>query len=141
MNTEQKTEFIREKVIMANNPECKTYEEALEKEEEHNSCQYKIIRGNGEIETGCGYWYHGYSSWDDVDREILGLPINLERLLVALNQGIEEKDEGLFFSTGFEIRKILVDEGYNGKICKWQPNKALEEQSEETIEKIYNILI
>ena len=65
--------------------------------------------------------------------------INLEVLLVALNKNIIEKDEGLFFSNGSEVRKILVDEAYSRTICHWQPSKILEHQSEETIDAIYNI--
>ena len=44
MNKSKMIKFCREKIIMANNLECKTYEEALEKEYDYNDLKlYKLL--------------------------------------------------------------------------------------------------
>jgi hypothetical protein len=133
MNTQQKIEKIREIVIMKNNPECETYEEALENEEKQDArelpCLY-ILTDNDNCVVNRDYiakYYHHNNNY-----KILGLPLNLERLLIALNN----IDDHSYYSFG--TGNIYCSE--EDWSCTWQPNKLLEEQSDGTIEKIYNIL-
>jgi len=131
MNKQQKIEKIREIVIMKNNPECKSYEEALENEQKNNYC---LIKFNNGFITDC---VNRSKNIKLSQHTILGLPLTLERLLICLGNGFEcivlkssEPDNNeIYFGVCNDKHRFF-----------WQPNKLLEEQSEETIEKIYNIL-
>lgn len=145
MNKEQIIEIIREKVIMANNPGCKIYEEALEKESKDVSCLYEIIRDDGRKEIGCGYWYSDYSFTTDKSKRVLGLPLTLERVLVCINNKVLKFDNGVEYK---EHEDVMYKTGtivcYDGRdiceLCEWRPNKTLDEQPNETIKTICSIL-
>jgi hypothetical protein len=201
MNKEQMIEKIREVVVIANNPKCKTYEEALkmEKETERQSLSncmmeynhgyisqcsisqyYSAILGFhwaketiiGELKQRCfefdddGLLYDEdnnpiekmicnveiRNALDDIEEvieninirarlgresKILGLPLTLERVMVALTKKIDccYRDGNICelfnnFNSSFDLVSI----------CKWQPNKTLDDQSQETIKAIYEIL-
>jgi hypothetical protein len=189
MTKEQMIEEIREKVIMANNPECKTYEEALEEEGLNGDCYCEISDGklafatkhqllaqkyglNGAFGTMIRQLeYSDEESEDDEDEQtgiycrsmtdgidthevlkyinrvkdyiisdergkisrVIGLPITLERVLVCLNKR--------YFSDGTRIFRFNpIGEPEDWSMVSWQPNKTLDQQSEETIKAIYDIL-
>ena len=169
MNKQQKIDYIREKVIIANNPECKTLEDALEKESLVSGCLVKHITSplspqDRKVATAIILWDDGVDSsenkrWfcfnDNITfttiqkkDKILGLPLTLERVLVALNKkrirGLCFADnEGIphYVSDGTNI--YLVDLSRNVKaslVCEVVPSKHLDQQSDETIDAIYDIL-
>lgn len=140
-------EFVREKVIMANNKECKTLEEALKKESLDVNCLFydsieSIVEEcieetlkNREPEPG---WYlDEFSGGSDASGVIiLGLPLNFERVLVALNfWNVEVQIESEAGFIQFFIGTFGISDTF-----RWKPNKPLEEQSEETIATIAKIL-
>jgi hypothetical protein len=125
MSKEKMLEFVRNAIIMANNPGCETLEDALEKEYRLEGCLLEVdniinddiliiklytpevkylVRGAVVISQldkdknivdsskyRKGYHQELYKkvSYDDISltkyiRKILGLPITLERLLIAL---------------------------------------------------------
>jgi hypothetical protein len=132
MNTQQKIEKIREIVIMKNNPECKSYEEALQKEYGSNDCLLGKYESDVILSKSVFLALKCYKDDNIKFDVILGLPITLERLLIALNN----IDDHSYYSFG--TGDIYCSE--EDWSCVWQPNKLLEEQSEETIDAIYNIL-
>lgn len=168
MKKKEMIKKIREEVILANNPDCRSYEEALKKElkfgcevycnkTESNytiagqyglSCvipdylmQYMITSDTNFNNPSLIHFKDGefaFKIYNDNTRyavTIVGLPLTLERILVA----IEYKHNKIWSfqyqtNIGFYINSFSQD-----KII-WQPNQTLESQSIETIEKIYNIL-
>ncbi len=175
---EKMIEFVREKIILANNQECKTFEEALNKELKNPQCliKYKSSENNYDIssikEFTTNMMFYNVIQNEAIDRKnimsifsdkdlqkqihnqlqvildlklknddliILGLPLNLERILVCLNCNLIEN--GFYMSCGAGIH-FLPSSNYNLLFSSspWQPNKPLEEQSDETIEKIAKIL-
>ena len=68
MDIKEIQEFVREKVVMAAHPKCKTYEEALE------SDFYSDEHYNGKR----------IGDWDYNKYDFLGLPLTLSRVLNAL---------------------------------------------------------
>lgn len=158
-------EFCREKIIMANNPECKTYEEALEKEAKNEiSCQLSLK--GGAVYTICTESHRkslrlgimiGVNSCESCDCEscecggfdnkpnpydalgeidtILGLPLTLERVLVSVSHLTCQ----LQILDAIYIKLNHIDYQKQANFS-WQPNKTLEEQSDETIKSIAEIL-
>lgn len=143
-------EDIREKVVLANNPECKTYEEALENEKK-NEIHCEVLfeyEGNPEIMS--------YSKAKDLMKKndfmakgqangsikftVLGLPLTLERVLVTLNKNPKNDVRYFSCSKAINFRTSYVFDMIDF-LSEWQPNQTLENQSEETIKAIYNILI
>ena len=171
MSMKEMLDFINKIAVMANNPECKSYEEALENESNSYDCLFID-------ETGYIYNY-GQKHFADLDCEssglkvqtILGLPLTLERLLVALEHKIvrlNEEEALLFFRKNNGVRTVYKNKinyvlgGYSQSAIShpysvlrlvtikgitlqiidiWQKNKTLQNQSEETIATIYNILV
>ena len=77
-----------------------------------------------------GKYYHHNNSY-----RILGLPLTLERVFVALAKDFKQE----FAMCGdFKCRVFWQDNVQ--EIFHWQPNTTLENQSDETIKAIYNIL-
>ena len=148
-DTNKTIEFIREKVIMANNPECKTYEEALEEElknsSKENPCLF-VLTDNDNCIVDSDYiarYYHHNNNY-----KIIGLSINLERVFIALNNNITKyiyNGNAIISLHNSSLHnpltgEISFNEFLDDKICNWQPNKTLENQSEKTINKIAEIL-
>ena len=139
MTKEKMLEKIREKVILANNPECKTLEDALREEVKNSStsvqCQFVLTDNDNCIVNGdyVAKYYHHNNNY-----KILGLPLTLERVWVALkqyNNYCYGHNHIIFLPQQIEeYSYIFVD------ICTWQPNQTLDNQSDETIEAVYNIL-
>jgi hypothetical protein len=154
MNKEQMIEKIREVVVIANNPECKTYEEALQEESKIHGCLIAIITSPyseqyRKIEMATILWDDGIDSSGNEryycyrnnatfttvkgKNKILGLPLTLERVMVALN----EVDEGYAYSNEYIVYFDPGDKDHDFNfdvICEWKL------ESEETIKAIYNIL-
>lgn len=178
-------EKIREKVILANNLECKNYDEALEKEFLQEGCiikskdeyiiipenkqgKYCIYSNNYSYEEDpeeLSYWIKTLgcaccsttlyeSNYWDLDNpyeiyKILGLPLTFERVLVALKiykniQPLISYDKNNFMSISVikeqEISEIIKVGIISNHLFSWQPNKTLENQSDETLQAIYHIL-
>jgi hypothetical protein len=133
---------IRRVVIMANNPKCKTYDEVLAKEIKDNNYvnDCKVIMLNGDIKIMPYYLLLKNTNLIQYGKyEFLGLPLTLERVLVALNSN----QSYIFISDGYAIFRVIPP-AYEldlCKICDWAPNKTLDNQSQETIETIYKKLI
>lgn len=135
MNTQQKIEKIREIVIMKNNPECRSYEEALEKEYGSNDCLLGKYESDVILSKSVFLALKCYKD-DNINFDvILGLPITLERLFIALQVTLKQQ-----FAICGDFKCRVFWKNNVEEIFSWQPNKLLEEQSEETIGKIYNIL-
>ena len=165
---EEIIEAIREKVVIANNPECKTYEVAKKEELKKEGCQVLWISGKDKQiytrlsnkKTMCSdlsqylikdemgirlmqfnsqYFFENIQlNITDLEKTIfLGLPLTLDRVLTTLDKTINSvidlsiAVDGKFFITFVNP----VEEPFY-----WQPNKTLENQSENTIEQIYQIL-
>ena len=157
-------EKIREKVILANNPECENYNEALMHDIRSNKqeCEVLLAEANQIIK-----WYD-ISKTSTFKYELIGQSLTLERVLVALNYYSEDSKIndlmtqdwgnmpgsafGVIYRFGSEVFTIFWGrveiygfvEGnseYNEeKTIDWQPNITLENQTDETIKAIYNIL-
>lgn len=164
---QKQIEFIREKVVMANNPECKTLEEALEKEVKLLGClvdcdmqERGYIMPKRKILTVSAYnkynerfviepvYIKTFRVWGKREEngsykngtfytdKILGLPLTLERVLVALHS------ESIYESYNSYSHGVWRIWFYSKtkKYTEWQPNKTLEQQSEETIKVIAEVL-
>lgn len=142
LTTQQKLEKIREKVILANNPECKTYEEALHKElkDEDNCLILSFNHTNLDGSQPCILRYSDYEyKYDDKDGscKILGLPLTLERVLVALNK-FNQKN-GFYITCAKAIHFVHGDNySYIKGICEWQANQTLDNQ-DKAIDELYNV--
>ena len=134
MTKEQMIEKIRKIVIVANNPECKSYDEALMHDIRFNKqeCEVLLKETNQIIK-----WYDIFKT-TIFDYELIGQPLTLERVWVALkqyNNYCYGHNHIIFLPQQIEeYSYIFVD------ICTWQPNQTLDNQSDETIEAVYNIL-
>ena len=138
-------EEIREKVIIANNPKCKTYEEALEGEVSNGcqfmQCQFILTDQDNHVVNSdyiAKYYHHNYNY------KILGLPLTLERVMIALNFYTSNRDT-VYTSDGRVIYEcILLRQPFTVfeivREIDWQPNNPPENKSEKTIKEIYGIL-
>lgn len=131
---------IRRVVIMANNPECKTYEEALAKEikdDNHYLNDCKVIMLNGDIKIIPYYLLLKNTHLIQYGKyEFLGLPLTLERVLLTVNHfrgGYDHVYDGSWICTVMSSNGMAELE----KVCDWIPNKTLDNQSDQTIETIY----
>jgi hypothetical protein len=158
MSKEKMLEFIRNAIIIANNPECKTLEEALKKESAnqncmfaYNPCQIVELSGASIVDAATGenkiytegnldkiksLFYRSVKT-DKLRQKSqikiiknLGLPITLERLLICLNR--TQALCGQFYSDGIYI--FQKDEDFEIEF------KLIIENDEETIQKIAEIL-
>ena len=165
---QDKIEAIRKKVIMACNPECKTYEEALECEGRKDYCLFKhktenlyglnkpvnaLTRCDLDPEAYNGEWFLFEEEVDFVDEEddedvgkkqsaknyiTLGLPLTLDRILMAIPN---EVDKARIVYNGETKLKIMVESMYFPSDFEWDLQKrTLEEQENSTIKDIYGIL-
>jgi len=111
-------EESRKIIILANNPEAKSYDEALEMELEH----HHITRLDGKM--------FNYLNGE----EIIGKPLTLSRVLISL------KSKHLIISTAGYVCKRIGDSEYQN-ICYWDLTKeTLEEQTEEAQRAINKLL-
>jgi len=151
MTEKQKIEFIREKVIMACHPECKSYEEALTKElifgcKVSNEDGEFIIFKNAEIDyvykdtknevKYLEYLFNGGQERKECskkyDFEIIGLPITIGRLIKAMPEVVVD------YNKVERINDVLFNDFL---IIKSTGEEAtIEDQTEETIDLIYNLL-
>lgn len=157
-------EIIREKVIMANNPECTDLIHALELEFKYKDCLVEVVKhfdlddenvmNDYESITICTkeLWQERYDcSLEQYQqrecggdpfcsiKRIIGRCLSLERILVALNK----QNEDYAYSNGkIMLLDVRDDENdyHNEIICEWQPSNTIENQSNETIKTIYDIL-
>lgn len=160
MNKKEMLELCREKIIMANNPQCKTYEDALQEEKNLDGCifyneKHKMFGMNKPTNTltRCEPDYSGYNGeWflfekcgtqdDDATLhspeyyKILGRPLTLEMILVALKNTEINK-----FAISYKTNKICLYKSGLDKYFDWKLNQTLDYQSDQTIESIYNLLI
>jgi hypothetical protein len=148
--TQTLDEKIRKLVIMGCHPECKTYEEALEKEliVGCNTSEGKIL-GVKECLGDVSYIIpfanlkvKGFIEGKHFlkqDFKIIGLPITLGRVLKAINC------PGLSFRYFFGNPLFLQIEKEGKIMAKWQLTKdgidcKLKDQSQETKEKLLELL-
>lgn len=145
MTKKQMIEKIREKVILANNPRCKNYDEALMHDIRFNKqeCEVLLKETNQIIK-----WYN-ISKTTTFDYELMGQPLTLERVLIALKmykniQPLISYDKNNLMSICVtkeqEISEIMRIGIIFYHLFSWQPNQTLDNQSEETIRAVYNIL-
>ena len=142
---EQIQEENRKAIIMANNPEAKSYNEALEMELGFG-CEIKVnnIRKTNDHKIILDTDYEDGLKFRDVRRveikTIIGKPLTLDRVLIAL----ESKDNywnGYGYSFG-HIGIFCPEGGGGNLICYWDLKKpTLEEQSEETQREVNKLLI
>ena len=156
---EQIQEENRKAIIMANNPEAKSYNEALEMELGFG-CEIKVnnIRKTNDHKIILDTDYNSSGKcWNFVTRNyedglkfrdvrrveiktIIGKPLTLDRVLIAL----ESKDNywnGYGYSFG-HIGIFCPEGGGGNLICYWDLKKpTLEEQSEETQREVNKLLI
>ena len=150
MTKEKMLEKIREKVILANNPECKTLEDALREEVKNSStsvqCQFVLTDNDNCIVNGdyVAKYYHHNNNY-----KILGLPLTFERILVALKmykniQPLISYDKNNLMSISIikeqTISEIIRIGIISNHLFSWQPNQTLDNQSKEIIRADYNIL-
>ena len=151
-------EFCREKIVMANNPECKTYEEALHEESKNRyQCQVSFQYENGPADilpydsaiqiVSCDIIKPALEK-GVAKYQILGLPLTLERALVGLKYKLDEDYDfkehtvtlclkvGKILSIGYQFGTSRI---FHVKI-DWQPHKTLENQSDQTIEGVAELL-
>lgn len=142
-NKKEIIEKIRKKVIMANNPNCKSYKKVLKKESKIGDCSIRCYRLT-------------------LERVLVALKIaNEKRLKSDINflqeiaeyndlEDISQIEEWMFCIAypcfpfiQFQTAKFewTITTGDNQGIISWLPNKTLEKQSERTIRDIYNIII
>lgn len=132
-------EFCREKIIMTNNPECKTYEEALEKEYQSGDCY--VGKNNLDVVLSKDVFLaiKAYKDGTITYDYILGLPLTLERVLVALNSN---GNNTKFISNGLQVNRVdwySTGVSIGSNLLNWKSNITLECQSDKTIEAIYEI--
>ena len=137
---EQIKQELREKIIMARHPECKTIDEALRKEIDFGCIMENKIENN--------IWFIPWDRKEIIEDEeldnilsrnkIIGLPIYLHDVL----RGLEMKTNGELIYTRQGIREIVYLDGSMDiiAICNWDLTKNLEEQAEETQRTINEIL-
>jgi hypothetical protein len=166
---QEKIEAIRKQVIMACNPECKTYEEALECESKKDYCLFKhktedlyglmkpantLTRCELDPDTYNGKWFLCEEEVDFIDEEddedverkqsaenytILGLPLTLDRILMAISKAV---DKARIVYNGETKLKIMVEHFYLPLDFEWDLQKrTLEEQKDSTIKDIHGILV
>jgi hypothetical protein len=162
-NLEQIQEENRKSIILANNPEAKDYEEALEMEIGYNCKIYdlkhqffghndptEMIMVYGDYkddDEGCFLHYRGnpiikvnFEALPDKDNyKIIGKPLTLDRVLVSINHLIA-KIEPHRLSQPYLIFYRLPD--YN-EVFTWdltKPTLTLEEQTEETQKAVAKLL-
>lgn len=147
---EKKIEFVRNAVIMANNSDCKTLEEALEKELKNPNCLFLDLEDDKissveifNLKLKIAENFAKDMSQDikdlmfndkilnikfhEAEVEALGLPITLERLLIALNTINKEE---MYISDGNDIMILCGDLKI---ICKYDLI------NEQTISKLAEI--
>ena len=145
MTKEQMIEKIRKIVIVANNPECKSYDEALMHDIRFNKqeCEVLLKETNQIIK-----WYDIFKT-TIFDYELIGQPLTLERILVALKmykniQPLISYDKNNLMSISIikeqAISEIIRIGIISNHLFSWQPNQTLDNQSKEIIEAVYNIL-
>lgn len=132
MTKEKMLEKIREKVILANNPRCKNYDEALMHDIRFNKqeCEVLLKETNQIIK-----WYN-ISKTTTFDYELMGQPLTLERVLVAINR----HNTSYCYTDNTIILKQQINEYSYCFSGVWQPKQTLDNQSAETIRAVYNIL-
>lgn len=160
---EQIQEENRKFIILANNPEAKSYDEALEAELDKDCVVIDILGSFSSTQAECfqhiiihkefGDRYlikseDGYDSFNTLPKEnlanrdwikIIGKPLTLSRVLIALSEDFCFYKEN---KTTFSIAKINQDPRSQIKwdLEKEEKETTLEDQSEETQRK-FNELI
>lgn len=153
-NLEQIQEENRKFIILANNPEAKDYKEALEMEL-GNRCAVEIDGVDIEY-IGILHWFRkrkgGLLGGDKIQRDdivhIWGKPLDLSRVLIALNKTLEKDINWEFSSIGNKF--FIGTNNYNLSILfkdwikerpYWDLTKpTLEEQIEETQRAINKLI-
>ncbi len=169
MNIKEIRSAFKKAVIMGCHPECETYEEALKLEASQNNCKFidldnikcvligKVLN-RSPIEKKSEYRYQMMDAerWGAEkifsvyetgittikDYKIIGLPVTIGRLMQAL----EEKEPTLQHRFLINCSGKLFDTFIDKSICTWkltEDGKELtdNEQTDETIEAFYNLLI
>lgn len=118
----------RKMVIMANNPDDENYEEALEME----------------LEFGCD------NLRDFKDIKIIGKPLTLDRVFIALKKYLNRDEEGHHIEPVIKIETCLyrnvnllsygAPDGEKYKLGVWDLSKPLDEQPEDTQLRFNNLL-
>jgi len=145
----------RKTVILANNPEAQSYEEALLRELSFG-CQFiSTYKGENiniispaDEESLVYYNCNGIGYKLDEIKQIIGKPLTLNRVLLALENSFEGEDGcfGLNYHHGlFDSWWITLSKSSLGiietLICKWDLTKpTLEEQKEDTQRAINDLL-
>lgn len=151
---EQIQEENRKAIILANNLEANDYEAALEMEQHDMDCvyvyhvrcsysgemEYRTLRGDAKI--------YGYKD-DCYVQKIIGKPLTLDRVLIALNKTLEKDINWEFSSIGNKF--FIGTNNYNLSILfkdwikerpYWDLTKpTLEEQTEDCQREINKLII
>lgn len=144
---DQIQEENRKAIIMANNPEAQSYEEALHDELGFNcvvfskdNCYYKKIL----YEDEGLYWAKlscAIGSRSDIEDpnqyKIIGKPLTLDRVLIALENWI--CDEGIYFSEPTLLR--LQHWSFPYENIDWDLTKPTLEQQDEKAQRETNKLL
>lgn len=173
MENDVMLELIQKKVVMLNNKKCQTLNEALNKESGEHGCLISFESNNKYISyigtvfseshfNHCRYVpvSGGLNSFYKIElthakthkiksQKILGLPITISRLLIALNSTIKTENNNAYFIDnniiGLRSRNKLKwfkkTHIYNiEKICDYAINKSFYDQNDKTIKTIYTLL-
>jgi len=146
---QQAQEENRKAIIIANNPEAQSYEEALHDELGFNcvvfskdNCYYEKILYQDEglywTEQSCAIGSR--SDIEDPNQyKIIGKPLTLDRTLIALHYINYTKH--FLESEEYIIDDNFISLSWDGIFIKWDLTKStLEEQSEETQRQVNKLL-
>lgn len=148
----------RKIVIMANNPDAKTYKEAL-KNELGLGCkliddddEYIIIDDFqwGVSKEGNVKYQGDYGLDTPVIKKIIGKPLMLDRVFIALKKYLNRDEEGHHIEPVIKIETCLyrnvnllsygAPDGEKYKLGAWDLSRALDEQPEDT-QLLFNNLL
>lgn len=148
----------RKIVIMSNNPDAKTYKEAL-KNELGLGCKFiddddddYIIDDYmfGVSEEGKVKYMGDYGPDTPIIKKIIGKPLMLDRVFIALKKYLNRDEEGHHIEPVIKIETCLyrnvnllsygAPDGEKYKLGVWDLSKPLDEQPEDTQSRFNNLL-
>lgn len=148
----------RKIVIMANNPDAKTYKEAL-KNELGLGCEFIDDDDNDYIvddsdyivsEEGKVEYMGDYGLDTPIIKKIIGKPLMLDRVFIALKKYLNRDEEGHHIEPVIKIETCLyrnvnllsygAPDGEKYKLGAWDLSRPLDEQPEDTQLRFNNLL-
>lgn len=154
----------RKIVIMANNPDPKTYKEALKnelglgckftfKDTGHAACEGEWIMDNQELHwnrKGELEYFISNGELLVIVKKIIGKPLMLDRVFIALKKYLNRDEEGHHIEPVIKIETCLyrnvnllsygAPDGEKYKLGVWDLSKPLDEQPEDTQLRFNNLL-